>query len=240
LVQFIPATIYIRVIGFFDVQVKERAGRSVKVRRLVAFDLDGTLLTGTPSWEMLHEHFGTLTAAEQAHRDYSGHKIDYVQFMRRDLSAWPRPLKKEELLEVLGGYTMRPEAPAVVDDLRLLGYEIAIVTSALDIMAKPVARKLGIKYVVANRIGFDRRGVFNGKLYPIVEPLRKDHVLAGLARRMGVMLQDTVCVGDSRYDSSFLRAGGRGFVVGNRELAEELRMPNLENLEELLEHLKGS
>ncbi len=141
---------------------------------------------------------------------------------------------------MLGGYTMRPEAPGVVDDLRLLGYEIAIVTSALDLMAKAVARKLRIKYVMANRIGFDRAGNFNGKLYPLVEPLRKDLVLAGLAKRMGVKLQDTVCVGDSRYDSSFLRAAGRGFVVGNRQLAEELGMPNLENLEELLEHLRRS
>jgi HAD superfamily PSPase-like hydrolase len=224
----------------FDVRVKERGGRVTRVRELVAFDLDGTLLTGTPSWEMLHEHFGTLRAAEQAHRDYSGHMISYVQFMRRDLSAWPKPLKREELLEVLGGYTMRPEAPGVVDDLRLLGYEIAIVSSALDLIAKAVARKLRIRYVMANRIGFDREGNFNGKLYPLVEPLRKDLVLAGLAGRMGVKLQDTVCVGDSRYDSSFLRAAGRGFVVGNRELAGELGMPNLENLGELLEHLKGS
>jgi len=222
------------------VRVKEREGRFTKVRRLVAFDLDGTLLTGTPSWEMLHEHFGTLRAAEQAHRDYSGHIISYVEFMRRDLSAWPRPLKREELVDVLRGYTMRPEAPGVVDDLRLLGYEVAIVSSALDLIVKAVARKLKIKYVMANKIGFDRAGNFNGKLYPLVEPLQKDLVLAGLARRMGVKLQDTVCVGDSRYDSSFLRAAGRGFVVGNQELAAELRMPNLENLEELLEHLKSS
>jgi HAD superfamily PSPase-like hydrolase len=216
---------------------QERAGG--KRGKLAAFDLDGTLLTGTPSWEMLHEHFGTLKTAEQAHLDYAGHVISYAQFMRRDLSSWPRPLRRSEILEVLGGYSMRPEAPAVIGDLRLLGYEVAIVTSALDLLATAVAKELKIRYVMANRIGFDARGNFNGKLYPLVEPLKKDQVLAGLAQRLGVRLQDTICVGDSRYDSSFLKAAGRGFVVGDRGLAKELGMPCLTDLEELLEHLKS-
>jgi len=218
----------------------DQADGSRKARKLAAFDLDGTLLTGTPSWEMLHEHFGTVSTAEQAHRDYSSHKITYAQFMRRDLSVWPRPLRRSEMIEVLGGYRLRPEAAGVVEDLKLLGYEVAIVSSALDLLVRVVARRLGIAHYAANRIGFDPKGNFNGKIYPLVEPLRKDLVLDQMALRLGVRLQDTICVGDSGYDASFLKAGGKGFVVGNRPLAAELKVPNLESLEDLLEHLKIS
>jgi len=208
-----------------------------EIPKLVAFDMDGTLLSGTPSWEMIHEHYGTMESARQSHIDYSSHKISYRQFMRRDVSAWPRPLKRAELMEALGQYRLRPEAPGVVDDLKLLGYEVAVISSGLDLIVRPVAKRLGIRYFLANRLGFDARGIFNGKVYPLVDPLRKDIALEGLALRLGVRLGDTICVGDSSYDESFLRAGGKAFVVGNPVLSAQLGVPNLTNLEELLEHL---
>ena len=211
-----------------------------KPRKLVAFDMDGTLLLGTPSWEMLHEHFGTLESARQAHLDYSSHKITYPEFMRRDLAAWPRPLRRSELIEVLGTYRMRPEAPAVVDDLKVLGYDVAVVSSGLDLLVKPVAKRLGITHFLANKLGFDSAGVFNGRIYPLVDPLKKDVAFIGLAERLGVRLGDSVCVGDSSYDASFIRAGGRGFVVNNPTLASELGVPNLANLEQLLDRLAVS
>jgi phosphoserine phosphatase len=222
------------------VRAKGRADAKSSPRKLAAFDLDGTLLSGTPSWEMLHEHFGTMEAARRAHADYSSRKITYAQFMRRDLAAWPRPLKRSELLEVLGGYTLRPGAAGVVEDLKLLGYEVAIVSSALDLLVRPVAKRLGIKHYAANKLGFDGRGSFNGRIYPLVEPLRKELVLLGLAQKLGVKLRDTISVGDTSYDISFLKFAGRGFVVDNPKLAKELGLPNLVNLEDLLEHLKVS
>jgi phosphoserine phosphatase len=203
----------------------------------VAFDLDGTLLTGTPSWEMIHAHFGTLQVAQQAHRDYSSRKISYAQFMRRDLSAWPKPISRGMLTEILSGYRLRPEASAVVGDLKLMGYEVAIVTSALDLLAKMVAYRLRIKYVLANKIGFDDSGNFNGRVYPLVDPINKHRALIGLAARVGIRLRNTVAVGDTPYDESFLKTAGRGIVMGDEQLAARLNMPCIHNLEELLELL---
>lgn len=220
-------------------RVKTKAWPDKRPKKLVAFDMDGTLLAGTPSWELIHQHFGTLAVAEQAHRDYSEHRISYPQFMRRDLSAWPRPLMKSEIIEALGGYTIRSEAPAALGDLRVMGYELAIVSSALDLIVKNVAKRLGIKYVVANKLGFDPKGEFNGKLYPLVEPLRKDRSLMWLTHRLGVRLGDTVAVGDSRYDSSFLKAAGKGFVIGDPALAAELGLPYITRLDEIAVRLGG-
>jgi HAD superfamily PSPase-like hydrolase len=204
---------------------------------LVAFDMDGTLLTGTPSWEMLHAHYSTLHVAQKAHRDYSEHRITYEQFMRRDLGAWPRPLRRSELLEVLSGFKLRPEAPAVVADLRLMGYEPAIVTSALDLLAEMVSRKLGIKYFMANRVGFDARGNFDGRVYPMVEPLKKHEAFLKLVERLGVGLDATAAVGDTEYDSTFLKSAGRGFVIGDEGLASRLGVTYIRDLRELLSYL---
>ncbi|MCP8305171.1 MAG: hypothetical protein H3Z50_06890, partial [archaeon] len=59
--------------------------------KLIAFDLDGTLLVQKSSWSTLHEYFGTASIARQTFALYHQGMIDYAEFMRRDISAWPKP-----------------------------------------------------------------------------------------------------------------------------------------------------
>lgn len=205
--------------------------------RLIAFDLDGTLLQGENSWMLLHRRFNTEPLAEQSHRLYLEGRISYEEFMRRDFQHWPRPLHRSVLEGVLSLARLRPEAPYVVEKLKERGMKIAIITSALDILAEKVARRLGIEVVRANGIGFDEKGYFDGRLFPRVEPLRKHEVLEEVARTLSIPLDQTVAVGDSFPDSSFLKAAGLGLVVGDYELARILVLPYIGNLSEIFRYL---
>lgn len=206
--------------------------------KLAAFDMDGTLLKGEPSWLMLHRHFGTIDIAEEAHRSYVNGEITYEDFMKLDLTNWPKPLHRSTLERVLMRYELREEAPYVISKLKEAGLKVAIITAGLDLLADRVAQRLGIDIVLANRLGFDEAGFFNGKLYPLVEPLRKHEQLESLAKELSISLEEIVAVGDSEYDASFLKMAGLGIVVNDRELGRRLNLVCVKDLREILNFIR--
>ena len=125
---------------------------------LAAFDLDGTVLQHTSSWVAIHRRFGTEHKGAASLRLYTEGKIDYREFMRRDIASWPKTVTREEIASILSHYKIRQDAPYVFDELRRRGVRTALVTSGIDILAKEVANDLGIDHWLANGLRFDGRG----------------------------------------------------------------------------------
>ena len=117
---------------------------------LAAFDMDGTILEEDSSWVALHRHFGTTRTGKRGLKLYTDGKIDYTEFMRRDIASWPKNLAIDEVDRILSKYRIRKEAPETVNRLKDLGAKVTLVTSGIDILAERVARDLGIDSWVAN------------------------------------------------------------------------------------------
>ncbi len=205
--------------------------------RLVAFDLDGTLTKGEGSWWMLHRRFGTLERSIELDCLYSQGKISYRQYMLMDLSMWPKPLARSMLQEVLLKYQLREEAKDVVDNLKRAGIKTAVVTAALDIIAEDLCKKLGIEYCMCNKIGFDANDIYNGSVYPLVDPKNKHLALQKLSKETGVKLNSVLAVGDSDYDTTFLKSAGKGLLIGNEILAKQIGIEAIPNLSAVLSYL---
>jgi HAD superfamily PSPase-like hydrolase len=205
--------------------------------RLVAFDLDGTLTTGDPSWVMLHRRFGTVQVGVEGERLYSQGRISYRDFMLMDVRAWPKPLTKSMIEVALKGYSLRPEAERVISGLKDQGVKTALVTAALDPIAEEVGARLGLDLVRCNRLGFDKKGFFDGNVYAHVEPYTKHLLLREIASQAGVDLGSTAAVGDTHYDASFLKEAGKGFLIGNPGLARRIGVTPIHDLTELLDLL---
>ena len=54
------------------------------------FDLDGTLVKEISSWRSIHKFFGTEDGVSSNLKAYELGKIDYEEFMRRDIALWPK------------------------------------------------------------------------------------------------------------------------------------------------------
>jgi len=208
--------------------------------KLIAFDMDGTLVEEDSCWGVLHRHFRTQEAARPNLKAYECGEIDYPEFMRRDIALWRPPPTIDEVRKVLASYKLAPNVREVVGEVRQRGHQTAIVTGGLDLLADEVARKLGIPHVIANglEVGENRRltgdGIFR------VEPSRKDEVLSQLAKRLGMVLDECVAVGDSKYDVEFLKRAGLGVAIGgSSELARvaDVVIRDFEHLPQLLDYL---
>ncbi len=200
---------------------------------LAAFDLDGTLLERESSWVALHRHFGTAELGEASLKLYSQGKIDYREFMRRDIGSWPKPVTRDQVDMILSNYKVRKEAPETVEELKRRGVEPAIVTSGIDILAEKVAAELGIEHWVANGLRFDRWGRVLPHGVGRVDPTRKDRAYLKMLKGLGIPGDKTIAVGDTTYDLAFLKSAAMGFMLAHTTRVEDQRIIHIDKLTDI-------
>jgi len=181
---------------------------------VLAFDLDGVLVKCRSSWRYLHLRFGSITIVESRDdaRAFLEGRISYEEWMRRDLEAIiesaGRRLSREEIVNVFRDSELEEGAEEVVNYAKALGIELAIVSGGIDILANMVARRLGIRYVMANKLVFDNNDLLIPRGIEIVNPLRKDEALLKISRETGIPLNRFIYVGDTSWDVSAFRVVG--------------------------------
>jgi phosphoserine phosphatase len=208
--------------------------------KLIAFDMDGTLLPGDSCWRIIHKHFNVKDVALKNLRDYDEGKIDYPEFMRRDIALWQPPPTLADIKKIYGGVKLAPQAGEVVREILERGYRVAIITGGMDFVANKAAKKLGTDLVVANGIETDATGRLTGRGIFRVDPKKKDKILQKLAARLGFTLSECVAVGDGKYDASFLKSAGLGVAInGDEELKQvaDVVIENFKNFSQLLDYI---
>lgn len=208
--------------------------------KLVAFDMDGTLIKEESSWWALHRHFKVETAARRNLEAYERGEIDYPEFMRLDIKLWQPAPHISQIERVLSSFELTSNAAEVITEIRRRGYRLAIITGGIDVLAEMVARRLGIEHIVANGLEVDGRGYLTGEGIFRVEPYLKHEALKKLAGELGLMLDECVAVGDSKYDKNFLKHAGLGVAVGEDvALAEvaDVVIRDFRHFPQLLNHL---
>jgi len=202
--------------------------------RLVVFDMDGTLVEERSSWWKLHEYFGTTGGALKNAEDFERGLIDYEQWMIRDLALWGADANISVIDRVLSNYTLAKNSKPVVKQLQKRGYETAIVTSGLEVLADKVRKDLGIGHVVANELLFDDEGFLTGDVVARVDPRSKHEALNPILKLLGLSLSECVAVGDSSYDREILRNCGLGIALGSGEGLRDVAQVVIDDLIELL------
>ena len=202
--------------------------------KLVAFDLDGTLLAGKSSWWKLHEYFGTIELSLGNMKDYEEGKIAYDEWMRRDIALWkPRP-HITTIENILLDYSLAPNAEHVVKTLIERKLHVAIVTTGLAILANSVASKLHVSNVVANGLVLDEKGNLTNRVIFNVDLFEKHKAFNRLVEKIGVPMSQCIAIGDSKYDVSFLRSAGLGIACKKDRDLVDVADVVITDLEELL------
>ncbi len=188
--------------------------------KLVVFDVDGTLTRHSSIWWRLHEHFGTQDLGRKYYDQYFAGEIDYLEWARLDAELWKgRPI--EEVLEVVRETELVPGALEAITEIKKRGIHVAILSGGLDIMANNIAQRLGIDYVLTNRLK-----VMDGRLTGEVEILvgwgEKAAEIRKIANDFKIPLENTAYVGDGRNDISAFRVVGLAiaFMPEHEEVAK--------------------
>ncbi|ADT84193.1 HAD-IB family phosphatase [Thermococcus barophilus] len=201
--------------------------------RLIAFDLEGTLVKSKSSWVELHKRFGTWDKGrEYAERFFRG-EFDYQTWADLDASLW-KGRKREEILEWANSVEYMDGVKELFEFLRENNFKIAIISGGLMCLAKRVADELNADYVFANELIFDEEGRVTGKVIARVDFQNKGEILAKLKEDLKPSL--TIAVGDGHNDIAMFKVADVSIAVNPHEGVEGDYVAN--DLKEVIEIIR--
>jgi len=188
-------------------------------RRLVAFDMDSTLIQTEVSDELARlAGVGDQVAAitESAMRG----ELDFQGSFRRRV-ALLTGLKASSLQQVIDSVPLMPGAERLISTLRRLGYRTAILSGGFTFMGRELQRRLGIDYLHSNELDIVD-GVVTGEVKTeIVDGARKAHYLEQIATAEGLSMEQVIAVGDGANDLPMLRLAGLGIAFRAKPLVRQ-------------------
>lgn len=188
-------------------------------RRLVAFDMDSTLIEA----EVIDELAKLADVGEQVsaitERAMRG-EIDFSESFRTRV-ALLKGLDESALQSVAKQLKITEGAEHLISTLRTLGYKTAILSGGFTYFARYLQDRLGIDYVFANELD-TAEGRVTGKISgTIVDGARKAELLRQLADEQGIDLQQVIAVGDGANDLPMLSIAGLGIAFRAKPLVQK-------------------
>jgi phosphoserine phosphatase len=176
------------------------------VIKLVVFDVDGTLTCHSSIWWRLHEYFGTQKEGKNYYDQYFAGKINYDQWAAFDAGLW-KGQSLDEVLRVVKETELMPGAEETIQILKQNGIHVAILSGGLDVLADDIGKRLGIEYVLTNKL-LSSDGILTGDVENLVAWGEKSKAIVTVANHFGVKLEETAFVGDGRNDVSVFKHVG--------------------------------
>jgi phosphoserine phosphatase len=179
-------------------------------RRLVAFDMDSTLIQTEVIDELARmagvgDQVAVIT--EAAMRG----ELDFQASFRKRVGLL-KGLPAEAVQRVADRVPLMDGAERLTSTLSRLGYKMAILSGGFTFVGRGLQRRLGIDYLHANELDIVD-GVVTGEVRSeIVDGARKAFHLSAIARAEGLNMEQVIAVGDGANDLPMLQLAGLGIA----------------------------
>jgi phosphoserine phosphatase len=112
-------------------------------------------------------------------------------------------------------------AERLISTLKMLGYKTAILSGGFTFFGKHLQTRLGIDYVFANELEIENDVLTGRVASEIVDGKKKAELLATIAARENISLDQVVAVGDGANDLPMLNIAGMGIAFHAKPLVRK-------------------
>lgn len=188
-------------------------------RRLVAFDMDSTLINAEVIDELAGIHGVRDQVASITERAMQGELNFQESFRAR--AALLKGLPESALVTVANSVALNDGAHRLIRALKHFGYKTAILSGGFQYVGEHLKQELGIDYVFANELEI-KDGYMTGEIRgEIVDAARKAALLEEIADREGIALEQTIAIGDGANDLPMLSRAGLGVAYHAKPVVKE-------------------
>lgn len=186
-----------------------------KNKRLIFFDMDSTLV----DMEIIDErakragvHREVARITEKTMRGDFDFEESLIQRV-----ALLKGLTVEELTDIRDNIRLSEGVEELVTTLKWLGYKMGVVTGGFDFFADHLKEKLAFDYSYSNRLEFKGRALSGRVEGKIIDATEKVRIVNQIACDDGILLDQTVVVGDGANDALMLGQAGLGIAYNAKE-----------------------
>ena len=197
-------------------------------RRLVAFDMDSTLIQ-TEVINQLAIEAGVGEQVSVITESAMRGEIDFKESFRRRMRLL-EGLDASVIERIASNLPITDGAHRLVSTLRLLGYKTAIISGGFVPFGKQLQKELGIDYVFANELEVVDGKLSGRAIEPIIDGEAKAKILMDLAAKEGIRLEQTIAVGDGANDLPMINLAGLGIAFHAKPIVKENAKQAISNL----------
>lgn len=181
-----------------------------KNKRMVFFDMDSTLVDMEIIDEMARGAGVYREVARITEKALRG-DLDFEEALRQRV-AMLKGLSVGELTEIRDHMKISPGVDELLTTLKRLGYKLCLITGGFDFFSDYLKTKYGFDFAFANRLEI-KNGALTGRISGrIVDAAEKARVVNQISLEQGILLDQTVVVGDGANDALMLGQAGLGIA----------------------------
>ncbi len=188
-------------------------------RRLFVFDMDSTLIQGEVIDE-LAKLAGVGTDVSRITEAAMRGELNFDESFTRRVGLL-KGLPEEKVYSLLDSIPLAEGAERLIRTLKLLGYRTAILSGGFTFFARSLQERLGIDEAHSNELEIVDGRVSGHVIPPIINGAKKAELLAGIAEREAISLEQVVAVGDGANDIPMLNLAGMGIAYRAKPLVRQ-------------------
>lgn len=182
-----------------------------RMRRLICFDMDSTLIQ-TECIDELAERAGVGDKVRAITERAMRGEIDFKESFAERV-ALLKGLDVSVMQDIAEHLPITEGVPRLMTVLKRCGYKIAILSGGFTYFGEFLQRKFGIDYVYANELEIGEDGKLTGHYVgDIIDGKRKAELLKLIAQVEKVNLAQTIAVGDGANDLPMITEAGLGIA----------------------------
>ena len=191
-----------------------------RMRRLICFDMDSTLIQAECIDELARRHGVYEQVASITERAMRG-EIDFKESFTERV-ALLKGLDVSVMQEIAENLPITEGTDRLMSILKTCGYKIAILSGGFTFFGEYLQRRYGIDYVYANELEIGDDGKLTGRYVgEIVDGRRKADLLRLIAMTEHVNIAQTIAVGDGANDLPMLNEAGLGIAFHAKPRVKE-------------------